>query len=455
MPALKKDGTAVPGNYLHLDLKGTIPGYARMLEFLRFFKKCGYDGIVWEYEDRLPWRSWKGNWRGGFDMRIWEDCRTLDLEVIPLIQTLGHLEWLLKHDEYSGLRENGLISELCPLHPEGMGHLKRWLNEVAELHPESRFIHLGLDETWFLGSCEKCRRHDKMQLYLNHAKELCEYVLSLNLRPMLWGDMFWREQRLSLARELPPGTVLVDWQYGGEPPYDTTLELQRSGHTVMGASAAMCSWWEHAGQMQGPPGDRIRNVTGWKRRGDANGMGIIHTTWGRGNSLMNIYGPWHGAVPAFIAGGRPERWETHPWNRFMKRITRVMERGIPQELEAAATAVLEMETADEIEAQSRLWWHLALRYHSIRKDFTLRCDTRRSRRKVMAFTGHDEAMYRRHCIEPVRELQKKLIRWEEEARQFWRDNELSDETEFFATHSDIVKAEMERYLENPDIRVDL
>ena len=113
------------------------------------------DGIVWEYDDRIPWQSWPGTWRGGYTIqeqrRLMDACRKLELETVPLIQIQGHLEWLLKHERYSGWRENGVSNELCPLHPEVLPRLKKWIDEITTLHPGSRFLHLGEDETWYMG----------------------------------------------------------------------------------------------------------------------------------------------------------------------------------------------------------------------------------------------------------------------------------------------------------------
>lgn len=36
----------------------------------------------------------------------WFSAASLDLEVIPLIQTFGHLEWLLKTEQFVRFREN-------------------------------------------------------------------------------------------------------------------------------------------------------------------------------------------------------------------------------------------------------------------------------------------------------------------------------------------------------------
>ena len=85
-------------NWLHLDLKGAIPSVGKLLEQLEFWKDCGYDGIVWEYDDRIPWQSWPGTWRGGYTIqeqrRLMDACRKLELETVPLIQIQGHLHRL-------------------------------------------------------------------------------------------------------------------------------------------------------------------------------------------------------------------------------------------------------------------------------------------------------------------------------------------------------------------------
>ncbi len=96
-------------NWLHLDLKGAMPDEPRFGEWLNFFADCGFNGIVFEYEDRFPWQTWPDTYRPGFDReawaRLWKRCETLGLEVVPLVQMQGHLEWLLKHEQYRPMRE--------------------------------------------------------------------------------------------------------------------------------------------------------------------------------------------------------------------------------------------------------------------------------------------------------------------------------------------------------------
>ncbi len=435
-------------NWLHLDLKGAIPSARKLAEFLVFWKECGFNGIVLEYDDRIPWQTWDIDSRIQYDMGelsyLLLKIKELNFEIIPLIQILGHLEWLLKHEKYHDWRENGVGSEICPLNSDVIEKFEEWIDEIVRLHPDSRFIHLGADETFYLGTCERCRQHSKKELYLNHISRMCEYVIAKKMSPLIWADIFRREKSVDSSIALPAGTILVDWQYAGIPPYSSTEDLKRSGCEVMGASGIMVGWWEQCYQLQSVPQYRIDNVTGWNKYGDESGLGIIHTTWTRAGSLWNIRAPWHGALPGFIAAGFPECWAAHPWNPFITQLTRIMERDIPCELEQAAADMLKLPVNGMIETESRRWWSLALRYQALAKELILLQSTCLCLNKVAGFVGRDQTMHYQACTKPLAELLIKVENWEVEARQYWQDNELSDSAEFFASHSDIVKEEIHR-----------
>ncbi len=424
-------------NWLHLDLKGAVPSFGKLLEQLQFFKACGYTGIVWEYDDRIPWQCWPGTWRKGFTSEEHAELilrsRELGLENVPLIQTMGHMDWLLRHDEYRHLSENGVISELCPLHPEVLPKLEAWIDEVIALHPGIQYIHLGADETFYMGSCEKCRTHEKMELYIEHVSKLCRYVLSKKIKPLIWADMFWRESRSDLAARLPEGTILVEWQYVGAPPYGTLTALEHCGHELMGASGVMVGWWEQCYLVQGIPSDRLTNVIGWNSWTEGKHMGMIHTTWTRASSMWNLYGPWIGYLPVFIAGGNPAAWEKHPWHDFMVEVSEIMRRDQFVELNKAAERVLEFPACGEFEKESRRWWNLALRYQAIQKEFKIHRETRSILEKTVPFVGKDNTMFEKHAVEPFGRMGELVLQWEKEVRSFWHDNELSDEEEFISS----------------------
>ena len=148
---------------------------------------------------------------------IGEYIHELDMECVPLIQSIGHLGWALYEDQFSHLRENGEYTELCPLHPEALPKIMSWIDEAVELHPHCRYIHLGADESTHLGSCPECRAAadpaDPLKNYLAHVSKLCSHAIAAGKRPMIWSDMLWENPES--AKRLPPETIL--------PPADTTV----------------------------------------------------------------------------------------------------------------------------------------------------------------------------------------------------------------------------------------
>ena len=47
--------------YLHLDLKGNVPqNMETFRKWLNWFRKCGFGGLVMEYDCRVAWETWQG-----------------------------------------------------------------------------------------------------------------------------------------------------------------------------------------------------------------------------------------------------------------------------------------------------------------------------------------------------------------------------------------------------------
>lgn len=430
-------------NWLHLDLKGILPSAQRLLAWIDFFADAGFNGVVWEYEDRLPWRTWPGTFRAGYTLeqwrQIWRRCAERGLEVVPLIQTQGHLEWLLKHERWSAWRENGCWNELCPQEPAVMPALEAWLDEVIELHPGVRYLNIGGDETWNVATCPACRAvaaqhpEGKMGVYLDHVQRVAQAAIDRGVRPMIWADMFWREERIDLAAHLPEPTVLIDWQYAGGGPWATVATLGESGRAVWGASAVRSSF--DTRQAVAPIGLRLENVLGWhalrREAGGASLGGLIHTTWGRGRSLMPLYGPWEGWLPGFIAAGDPARWPHDPLAPWVSRLDAAMTAESPAVAKALVEELAEVSCEDAWREQCRRWWVLALR-HRVAFLSSLGCG--------LNFAGF-EAIHRSIGVDPDtinhsraarRAVLASLDAWARDVRRFFADNELDGADEFIA-----------------------
>ncbi|MDD5597808.1 MAG: family 20 glycosylhydrolase [Victivallaceae bacterium] len=435
-------------NWLHLDMKGTVPAVNNLLAWLDWFADRGFNGIVFEYEDRIEWKSWPGLHRPGYGRdelkKIHDACRERQLEIVPLIQGHGHLEWLLKHEKYSFLRENGNLNELCPSHPQSAEMIRNFIDECLALHPDSRYIHLGADETWYLGSCARCSEkaagdpRGKLGLYLDHLVPLCEHVESKGRIPIIWGDMFYREERMELCRYLPEKTVIVDWQYYGSGPFDNITELLSKGRVCMGASAISCGSKEQYFTVQKRIQPRIENVLAWHKWKEKNGIGIIHTAWNRAGSLLPIYGLWHGQVPAFIAAGRPAAWENGSWRDYFMEMDIAMQRNLYSG-NCSLTDFIEKNPLainhekDPFMRESLRWYSIALQYQKLFNQIIFAFFGHECVRITNRYIGNGRADLKNTFVELSAELESELDKLELSARKFWEEHSYSDGDEFFAS----------------------
>ncbi|MFI5156583.1 MAG: family 20 glycosylhydrolase, partial [Chitinophagales bacterium] len=172
-------------------------------------------------------------------------CKGLGMDVIPLQQSFGHVEYILRHYRYKDLREDQKdYSQVCPMKPELDKALFRDLfAELASVH-SSKYIHIGGDETYLLGHCPICSREaarvGKSRLYIDYIKMLCELVIQMGKRPLVWADIALKYP--DAIRLLPKETIFVDWNYGWDMNrFGDHEKLLESGYEIWGA----CSMRSH------------------------------------------------------------------------------------------------------------------------------------------------------------------------------------------------------------------
>jgi hypothetical protein len=370
------------------------------------------------------------------------------MEVVPLVQTFGHLEWLLKHDRYAGLREAGFWNLLCPNHADSMTLIANWLDEVIALHPDSRYIHVGLDEVFNLATCPKCVAQGKslgtgkMGVYLAHARRVCEHVIARGRKPIIWADMFLNHDAVALAAELPRGTVLCDWQYDGAGPFASTGKLAASGCELTGASAVRPGW-DPQHEFVSPLQPRILNVTAWHRPQAAPLSAVMHTTWARSRSLLPVFGPWEGWIPAFIKAGRADAELSHAMRRGMEIVDSAMAARTFSPTLAGVAELNDLKTDDPFERQALRWWQLALRHRHelwwVNDALGVTCHQWRA---VRDHVGFDPALADLKKQERAGVLTN-LDAIEKDVRAFFADNQVSDVEEYVASNIASVRQALE------------
>jgi hexosaminidase len=103
---------------VHIDLKGAPPKPDYFEKFIPFLKEQGATGILLEYEDMFPYKgrlaeAKHGNAYSLNDIKLIKKLAAENnLYIMPLVQTYGHLEWILKIKSFSHLREDAQFPQV-------------------------------------------------------------------------------------------------------------------------------------------------------------------------------------------------------------------------------------------------------------------------------------------------------------------------------------------------------
>ena len=281
---------------VHLDLKGCTYKVDYFKQLMKTFSDWGATGVLIEWEDMLPWSGRLECLRAPNAYTreqiadILQAAKNNHIDVIPLMQTFGHLEFALKHPAFAHLREMpDSEKDICPLHPESLALALELVEQTIELHPGINAIHLGADEVWSLGSCAKCKPFAEAQgkpaLFLKQIDPILDAVRSKGLRSLIWDDMLrkWPVDALATIRDT---AELVVWRYGSDIetglPSGMWDRYSDAGLTLWGASAFKGA---DGGDALWPnSGERTANHIAWTARAKQTPLtGIILTGWSRYN----------------------------------------------------------------------------------------------------------------------------------------------------------------------------
>jgi hypothetical protein len=90
-------------------------------------------------------------------------------------------------------------------------------------HPESRFVHLGMDEAHKLATCPRCRRKgDVLNVFLHYLEELCDLCEANGKTPIIWTDMLEDHFRPGLFARFRNRVILAPWDYNAHGTMDMT-----------------------------------------------------------------------------------------------------------------------------------------------------------------------------------------------------------------------------------------
>lgn len=244
-------------------------------------------------------------------------CFMRGIELVPSLSSFGHLLELLRTKRFAHLCELPESDQMASTMPNRMAHhtidptnpesLTLVLSLIDEYMPlfRSRKFNICADETFDLG---KGRNQGKEErgLYMGFVKALCEHVVSRGRVPMFWGDIVVKFA--DALRELPEGTICLNWGYSPNVTEDSTRILSEAG-AVQYVCPGVGGWNQWMPRIRGSH-ENIRRMAEYGAKYGA--VGLLNTDWGDYGHINDprfslpgmIFGAcaaWNGQLPAFDA----------------------------------------------------------------------------------------------------------------------------------------------------------
>jgi hexosaminidase len=238
----------------HYDTKHHQDTRAFVESFIRDLAKYKINMLVWEWEDKFAYPSHPEiGAPGAFTMKEMQEitlyARKYHVQIVPLVQGLGHASFILKWPKFANLREIPASNfEFCPLKEGTYQLLSDLWQDAIKATPGSKYIHIGSDETYELGACPECKlkeaeigRNGLYHLFLGRSSELLK---NTGREVMAWeAPMGWAKGRLQVYQQgsgskeeklvVPRKGLVLTESYDYETPDLTYVKQAKAlGHPV-------------------------------------------------------------------------------------------------------------------------------------------------------------------------------------------------------------------------------
>jgi hexosaminidase len=236
VPACKiTDYPALSYRAVHFDVKHHLDHmnyYYRSIDRLARYK---INAVVFEFEDKLRYR--RQALVGAPQAISIDEMAALSgyagdrhIEITPLVQGLGHATFILKHEQYTDLRELPWNRwAFCPLDEGTYQVLFDLYRDAIDATPGAKYLHIGGDEIGNIGLCPRCKptADKKGMFYLNlyWLKRVCAFAGENGRIPIFWDDMPLKYAGVveSTYRDGLPASEVAEAWAEGVPKLDKLL----------------------------------------------------------------------------------------------------------------------------------------------------------------------------------------------------------------------------------------
>jgi len=280
---------------------------ARQVERLDFLKKLlpryarwGYEELYVHLEDAVDYPSLPEIARddayshADFTSLV-QEATEVGIRVVPIVNLLGHTQYLIKTP---GLRDLNELrdaddqpleyGQICPLHPRTREVAEKLLRDIRPFCTAGK-VHVGLDESFHLGKCPRCREDVASNglgtHFARHAQRLHQLCSALDLQMGLWADMLYFVPEA--IPQLPRGITAYDWYYysfADKPRVEFFNYAERDLAPALKRQGIRYYGCPMNGAFRHEPlpvfGDRLGNIRSWWQRCQKlQADGFLITSW--------------------------------------------------------------------------------------------------------------------------------------------------------------------------------
>lgn len=224
----------------------------------------------------------------------------LGIELVPCIQTLGHMERFLHWNSSSEYRDT---ADVLLAGNEKTYQLIEKMFASARACYKTDKIHVGMDEAMNLGLGGYLRDNgyeDGFSIMRRHIDRVCKIAAKYGFHPMMWSDMYFRcaskthdyyEEDISIPEQVicaaPADMDLVYWDYYHSDPtfYNHYIKLHQQFSCNLWFAGGMWTWLGPAIDYDVFYKTSLPALESCKKNGVRD---IMITTWGDDGAETNV-----------------------------------------------------------------------------------------------------------------------------------------------------------------------
>lgn len=180
--------------------------------------------------------------------------KELGLALIPEVQSLAHVQYITyAHPDIAELDDTDVIVDVregadarpekfyahsyCPTNPKSYEIIYDIIDEIIEVTDPDGYVHMGHDEVYQIGLCERCREYDPADLFARHVTAMHDYLAKRGLGMMMWADMLHPAPvtdypTAKAIEKIPKDIILLDFIWYFHPKLDIEDTLLSAGFKV-------------------------------------------------------------------------------------------------------------------------------------------------------------------------------------------------------------------------------